>query len=362
MENSISVTVNNESHRIVYIGVQYGDEDLWLSIADEKQLAWISFDQDACIKKIDEGTAETPTKFDWNMIQYCSQQKQGIRMYVADQPLTGDPLDPMTTNFSYDKVEMGWNAIWNITNVDFFSIPMQLEGNNQKVGYKNNVSRSDVFKQLSLMPSPYNSLVGAEFINDPDLAGIIRYLSPVLYINSPFDQQLKDCFQNAITTGLPLLNDCQESFTYGDYTLSNFSVTVENDIKVDIKTNSTDTEATYTLSNINTVGVAGNIISVTPDDDAGETAAELIAAAIERGVLYDPKLWGQSGGSNHGFPADYYQDSLQNTNEYNHYAKVLHEFSICGLAYAFPFDDTFLQAPTIQFNEGDHATITIMRF
>ncbi|WP_299113987.1 beta-1,3-glucanase family protein [uncultured Winogradskyella sp.] len=362
MENCISVTVKNQSGLTMYLAVQYGDKDLWLSIADINALAWQPFNKDTCVKKIDKGTFDTPTTFDWNLIQYCNQQEEKVRMYVANMPLTGESFDPMATTFLYDIVEMGWNTTWNITNVDFFCFPMQLEGNNEKVGYKDKLTRADIFNDLAQMPEPFRNLFVIEMLDDEELAIILRYLSPSLYINAPFSDELNSCFQEAITTGMPLLANYDGNFTYGDYTLSNFRITAENDIIVDIKTKSTNVEATYTLSNINTIGVAGNIIISSPDDSAGKTAAVLIAAAVERGVLYNPELWGQSGGSNQGLPKDYYQNNLSNCNQYNYYAKVLHDNSFCGLSYTFPYDDIFLQAPKIQFNEGDHAIITIMPF
>ena len=359
MTHCISVTVCNQSGQAMYIAVQHSTEDLWLSIKDPNELAWIPFNADTCVKEIETGTLGTPSTFDWNLTPYCSQQNQGVRMYVAETTFTDEILDPMTCPFIYDKVEMGWDAIWDITNVDFFSIPMQLEGNNQSVGFIDGLTRKDILHDLAKMPEPYKNL------NAYSKEGtILRYLSPVQYINPDNSGQLNDCFQTAITNGLPLLGAYKGTFTYGDYTMSNFCVTAENNMTLDITTNSDseNTKATYTLSNINTIGVAGNNMIPSPSDAAGHTAAALIAAVIERGVLYNPSLWGQNGGANKGYPKGYYLDSSDNGNEYNQYAKVLHANSLCGLSYAFPFDDMFQQAATIQFNKGDHATITIMPF
>ncbi|MCH2177113.1 MAG: beta-1,3-glucanase family protein, partial [Lentisphaeria bacterium] len=59
---------------------------------------------------------------------------------------------------------------------------------------------------------------------------------------------------------------------------------------------------------------------------------------------------------------NYYKNSTENADQYHHYAKVLHSHAIGGLAYAQSYDDVFHQDASIEFNDGDEATITIMPF
>ena len=145
---TISVTVQNNSAETLYIALNRADGP-WLEALSGTP-AWNKAPKSiaACNQEIAAGDS-----FSFKFPQYDSGV--GCRMYVAETVITEAP-DLATADFIYDKVEMGWNAIWNLTNVDFLAIPMQLSSGGVAVGYRSDVSREDMMGFLDAMPTPYN--------------------------------------------------------------------------------------------------------------------------------------------------------------------------------------------------------------
>ncbi|MBN2586694.1 MAG: hypothetical protein JXA64_01260 [Candidatus Fermentibacteraceae bacterium] len=57
-------------------------------------------------------SAGTGTSFPFSFPEYTTGY--GSRMYIGNTAFEGEP-DLATYEHVYDKVEMGWNAVWNIT-------------------------------------------------------------------------------------------------------------------------------------------------------------------------------------------------------------------------------------------------------
>jgi len=67
----------------------------------------------------------------------------GCRMYLGESAFTGLP-DLATYLHVYDKVEMGWNAIWYLTYVDFVEMPLRMASGGQTVGFEGTVTRQAI--------------------------------------------------------------------------------------------------------------------------------------------------------------------------------------------------------------------------
>lgn len=344
----ISVRVQNNSGKTLYIALHRADGP-WLGGINGTTQTWTStFDQSNCVREIASGN---PFSFD-----FPEYNAAGCRMYISVEKLTGVP-NLTTAQFTYDKVEMGWNATWNQTSVDFFAIPLQLSVNGgSPVGFKDSVTRSSIFTALAATPAPYNTFMYPTN-SKPE---IYRYFSPAMassLTKPPWNYNLQDCLGQAIRKGLPLLAQYSETFNYGGFNMSNFRAVGTDGLTV------TCNNETITLSGINSATAFSNAIKPEPSDDAGLKVAGIIGCALNRGVLYDPTKWGENGGTNQGYPEDYYVKSeLQNASQFNYYAQVLHDNSLDGKCYGQSYDDFFNQAAAISVNGGDSVTIKILPF
>lgn len=353
----ISVTVQNNSGQTLYIGLNRADGP-WLDLT-ASPTTWVSdFDQSTCVQEIASGQ---PYSFDFP--EYDSGK--GCRMYVSEQDLTGAP-NLATATYIYDKVEMGWNAIWNLTNVDFLGFPMQLIANGQIVGYREGVARENLFDVLNNMPVPYNSF---KFTNEQGNV-VYRFFSPQQMTSA----DLQGCLDNAISTGLPELvayfqNNPGFSFNYGGYVMSEFAQPSSGELTLRVVQQTQGVNEMVTLTEITTKNVvSGEIVyqpNVDPDDPGTQAAAKaagLISTCLNRGVIANPAQWGDSGQNNCGTPWFYYKNLPSNANEYNHYSLTLHNYSIDGKCYALSYDDFFHQDSSIQVNGGGEVTINILPF
>jgi hypothetical protein len=137
----------------------------------------------------------------------------------------------------YDKVEMGWDAIWNLPNVDFFAFPMRIEGNSSKVGYIDGTTRTTMMPAMSDTPAPYSKL------RHPTTGTALRYFGPGMYYASD-PGILEDCFGEAIITELPELAKFTGTFDYGDFKISDIKTAGTNSILLKVNGN------TYKMDNI----------------------------------------------------------------------------------------------------------------
>ena len=268
--NCISVTVQNTSAETLYIGLNRAD-NLWLSGLNSNAQSWVEkFDQATCVKEMAANKSYT---FDFP--EYDTGV--GCRMYISAKTLTGVP-NLTTDQFIYDKVEMGWNATWNQTSVDFFAIPLQLSVNNEAaVGYKSDVTRAAILSELAQTPAPYNTF---QFPTDgkPE---IYRYFSPAMASSMtapPWQYDLKDCLGEAISVGLPLLANYSGTFNYGGFQMSNFAVDGTNGLTV------TCNSEKITLSDIDSAKSFSNTLDPNPNDAAGQKVAGIIGCALNWGI------------------------------------------------------------------------------
>ncbi|MFT5778172.1 MAG: hypothetical protein ACI837_001128 [Crocinitomicaceae bacterium] len=344
MSNSITVNLKNESGQALYICVNRADGP-WLSLSAATP-SWVdTFDQSTCVIEVPSGTKAAPGLLTWQFLEYAAE---GARMYIGEAKFDGIP-NLVLYDKIYDKVEMGWNAIWNLTNVDFFAFPMRIEGNSAKVGYVDGSTRTSLMTAMDGTPAPYKNL------KFPTTGTALRYFGPGMYYAGD-PKILEDCFGEAILKGLPELAKFTGTFDYGGFVMSDIKTTGSNSIS--LKVNGTP----YTMDNITTITAAGNTIVCSPNNAAGQKAAAVIGAAISRGVLYDPSLWGASGGGNAGYPKKYYQNTPLNGNQWHQYSAVLHDNAIDNLAYGSSFDDIFHQDSSIHFDGGDTVSIIVMPF
>ncbi len=344
----ISVVLVNNSGESLYVIINRAD-NFWLKNIGDSSSWTTSFDASDCMVSVEAGNS-----LSFAFPEYSSGF--GCRMYLGDTAFAGAP-NLATYQHIYDKVEMGWNATWNLTCVDFIAIPMQLESGGVTVGFKGTVTRQSLMQALEAMPGPYSN-----FCLRGSGGDIVRFFSPKQFMNNP--DSLQDCLGAAISVGLPLLASAEipgGEFTYGAFSYSDINLVGDNGLTAlcDVGGSS----VTVTLDSISTMTVVGNTIPYTPSDSSGATFAGLIGAAVNRGVLYNPAKWGDSTPPNQGLPQYYYQavpDS--NATEFNHYAAVLHENSLDGLCYGHSFDDYFMQDASLTVNSGDNVTITVLPF
>lgn len=342
--NAISVAVQNNSGQSLFIGLNRADGP-WLGGLNGATQTWTpAFDQQTCVKEITAGSL-----FACNFPSYDSGV--GCRMYISEQTLTGAP-DLATAKFIFDMIEMGWNAVWNQTSVDFFAIPLQLSLNGgAPVGYQDGVTRQSIFKALAATPAPYNTF---KFSSD-DQSKIYRYFAPGKASTIP-GYDLGDCLAGAIATGMPLLQQYTGTFDYGGFNMSNFKQVSSTSMTA------TCNGETITLTDINSANAFLNSLKISPNDDGGKKVAGIIGCALNRGVLYDPTLWGESGGANNGFPQNYYVKATQNQSQFNYYAQALHDQALHKKCYAQSYDDFFNQEAAFTANGGDSVKITILPF
>lgn len=352
LKDQITLSVYNESSLPLYIAIKRADslDGPWLghlSYTYGSQI-WVNdFDQSSCVLEIPHGD-----EFSVNFPKYDTGY--GCRMYISVEKLTGAP-DLATAKFIYDKVEMGWNATWNQTSVDFFAIPIQLSVNGGlPVGFKSGVTRSSIITALQAMPAPYKTFMYP--LNETNPSEIYRYFSPAK-ASSMSGYKIDDCLGKAIEAGMKLIANYNGTFDYGGFKMSDFAKLGPDSLKA------TCNAKTITLSGITSPNAFSNSILPSPNDAAGQKVAGIIGCALNRGVLWDPTKWGENGGQNNGYPQYYYVKSkIQNHFQFNYYAQVLHNNSIDGKCYAQSYDDFFHQDASISVNGGDSAVITVLPF
>lgn len=286
-------------------------------------------------------------------------------MFISEQALTGPP-DLTTAKFVYDKVEMGWNAIWNQTSVDFFGIPVQLQaGQSNPVGYKDSATRHSIFQALLAMPNPYNQFVYPVGATDP--SEIYRMFSPskaMSMTGAPWSYpSVNGLLEQAIDSGLPTLAGV--TFNYGGFVMNFQSASRSaRTVTLSVTDSNGQNPETTLLSSIDSAHAFADTIKWDPStgDGGGAKAAGLIGAVINRGVLDDSTHWGESGGANRGLPQYYYLKSQGNSGEFNYYSQCLHDFAIGKLCYAISYDDFFHQDASISPTPEEWVRITVLPF
>jgi hypothetical protein len=330
-EEVIRVKVVNNYGLPIYVMVHHNNGTTpWLSISGTNS-KWVTpynlTTCEACIQSGDDIEFEYPEP---------DAGADGPRIVFSEHTFDNGQYPNLESyQYIYDKIETNWGpgAIWNTTCVDFFAIPIQITVNTDSVGFHSSVTRANLMEELKSLPAPYSNL------NYMDL----RFFSP-----SKHPEKVPNLLSDAIPTGLPLLvnKTCTWNWTY------TISSTTSNSLVAACG-------GEVTLSSIISSSVLACTIDFSHSGDvpggADANLAGMVGAAANRGVLYDPDLWGD--------PSKYYENNPLNHNQFNEYSRILHQCSIDSLCYAFPYDDNHNQHSGVVPNSSgtiSPVTITIL--
>ncbi|HEX3784859.1 MAG TPA: beta-1,3-glucanase family protein [Pseudonocardiaceae bacterium] len=220
----------------------------------------------------------------------------------------------------------------NTTMVDMFSIPLAIELNGtsqQTTGTLVAGGRDAIFSGIAAQ-SDFGQLV---------LGNGLRVLAPGhgidagLFSSTYFDSYVDQVWSNYASNSL---NVTINSTTYAGQ--------VSGDSLV--FTNGGGTFARPTTSDI--FYCAGALAP--PAGNAGPVAADL-GAAFNRSTLLSDSNQPDTN------PADFYQNSVT-----NHYSRIIHENTVDGKAYGFPFDDVGSFASYVQDGSPTSMTVTLTPF
>ncbi len=268
--------------------------------------------------------------------------------------LTGIPS--LTSTQIWDFFEYNTGGTWDISAVDAVGIPMALEFKTRQTGWRD-VGRDFIMEKFANLPSPFNS-PGAII---KDGSTIVRALAPTHYL--PDNTTV---LNNAMDVGFPFWNNLGGlSISSGPWTFTDFSWD-SSSRSLSFKSNGTPFTigggtGLNAFSSINVISTA----MTEPNNAAGRFIA-LIETAINRGVLYNPRLWGQNDktfGGIAGFPWNYYQDiEGSNANQYNRYSETVHQWSINGRNYGLAHDDLYKRSSSITIPAGEPVILHIWKF
>lgn len=295
---------------------------------------------------------------------------QNAFQYINDNPDTLAYMafpDMETDTYLFDKFEagltIGFPGVWNITAVDFVAIPMQLSANGQTVGFKNGVTASGLYSMLNQLGKPYNQ---GDSIFPNSASKSYRFFSPanITSATTALDSQ--------ISTQAPII-DGSAIIQYGNYVFSNLSGTYSYDSTGNVigtisayytcSTCSVNEPRFIQVNDVTTVNSFAGIIVGAPNSVSSDSLAQIqlgaiVSAAICRGILAQPKLWGDivHNTSNCPYPWNYYPSGVQ----CDLYSKVIHQYSIDSKNYGFPYDDYFGDEAGFTVLPGDQVQVTIL--
>jgi hypothetical protein len=387
----VAVTFNNNYGRDMVIAMAQGGD----TTQNVTQMAWLCYNADSgsyywnvpsnpqsnadlqpYIFNIDSGQTLTI-----NVPQYAANV--GFRCLVADTAFKNNALDTLVTSssstpymafpnmlsatYTFDKFEAGLTigspGVWNITAVDFLAVPMQLEMGSTRVGFKDGVTAQGIFGLLGALPPAYS----AGGTTAPNTATTTyRFFAPA-NMNTTASSTALD---SQIIYGLNSLGSYSGAITYGNFTFSNFFAggTAGSPAQGTLSCVYTNaamgvtTPDTIQVNNISTqTCFAGTITG--PDaasTNSGKAEIELgalLSAVTCRGVLGNPALWGGiTGIPNCPAPWNYYPTD----STFDQYAYIIHQYSIGGKNYAFPYDDYFSEEAGFTVVAGDSVTVNML--
>ncbi len=258
------------------------------------------------------------------------------------------PTDP-NYNIIFDKFEFTYNLnktiFCNTTSVDFFGLPItaKLIGNkSQTVG--TSVSRSQVFKAFQGIP-PFNSLIRT--VDNTQL----RILAPQkdsAFDSTYFDPYILQSWQQYKERSLTLQPLPYNGATYistgrvDAHNVFNFVTMPGNTQHTIQKPTSTDVFGCDGVFNPTGSGLYQII-----DGDIKNQ----VSSALNRTILLN------SNSSTWCDASKYYLNSIT-----NYYAKILHQLSINGKSYAFPYDDKCEQSSTLVDTLATQIMLTLTAF
>jgi Beta-1,3-glucanase len=235
---------------------------------------------------------------------------------------------------NYGSSNAGQNSLFiNTTQVDMFSLPITITissptGGTQTVGLLNG-SRSAIFSAFQADPVLKNLIVGNNLrILAPD-HGIDSGLIPSTYLDAYINQVWSYYQSNTISLnaggGIWSGNVSNGTFVF--------------------------TQGRQTLSVAQPTGsqVFGCALQITGSQ--GGAIAPALCAGLNRGTLIDGAA-----------QPDYNAADFYNVTPTNMYAKIIHQYSINGKAYAFPYDDAGDFSSTLAPINPTTVTITLSSF
>ncbi len=268
--------------------------------------------------------------------------------------------DLLTAPFVFDKFEAGLTTgvpgIWNITAVDFFALPMQLSSKKGTVGYKDGVTTIGLWEKLWALPAPYSS-GGKVGPNSGD--NIYRFFSPG-HLGGLADKAL----DGQISTGLGELPGNTTTVNYGNYVYSSFEASSLGGKGGVVGTVTCDVVSQPKPVTVNDVtsknAFAGTIVGDRSNAAVQVGLGAILSAAICRGVLGQPKKWGDIVHANTNCPTpwNYYPADVES----DAYSRLVHQYSIDGKNYGFPYDDYFGDEAGFTVLPGDEVSLTILPF
>ena len=247
----------------------------------------------------------------------------------------------------------GAPAVWlDITNVDFFSTPIQLilSGTNPSGSYLESKGsmksgRDSVFTEFcnETEGTVFSGLVVTGSTGNIRILGPQHGISAGVIPTSYWDSYVAAMWKLYATDVLTVTASSYGTYT-GNTTLGQL-----------IMTNIANSAETHTFLEpgpglaADIFGCAGTLAA--PNDARGAIAA-VIGAAINRSTILE----------NPNQPDCEVSDYYQLTGSTNLYASVLHKFYVDGTTYAFPFDDVCNGSSTLSCTTPEAATIILSTF
>ncbi|MCQ4574105.1 MAG: beta-1,3-glucanase family protein [Candidatus Brocadiales bacterium] len=349
--SSNTLSIDNQSGKVLYISVKRADNNKWLDFSTNPP-TWGSTTLGPNNRHKITGSTDSISLIDPGI-------KSG-NVFVTTFVPTGVPS--LTSTQIWDFFEYNTGGIWDISAVDAVGIPMALEFKTRKTGWRD-IPRDFIMGKFVNLPSPFNS-PGA-IIRDGGT--IVRALAPTQAGNKNYLPSNTTVLDNAMDVGFPqfITNSQGLSISSGQWTFTDFSWD-SSSRSLSFKANGTKFTigggtGKNAFSSINVISTA----MTEPNNAAGRFIA-LIETAINRGVLYNPRLWGQNDktfGGIAGFPWNYYQDiEGSNANQYNRYSETVHQWSINGRNYGLAHDDLYKRSSSITIPPGEPVILHIWKF
>ena len=344
---------------------QHSDEDIYFGIIGEKSGKWGYLNPDGSWQEAPPESQKVNVPFfklsDRKSLNLSPPIISGRCWISIGQPLTvplwnsgfvGPAFNAETDpNYSiiFDKFEFTYNIdqtlYCNTTSVDFFGLPITatvIGNKTQSVGMS--ASRSEIFKAFQATP-PFDSLIRTA--GDTQL----RILAPqkdAAFPQNYFDAYIDQCWQQYQSQSLTLQPLPFDGSTY----ISEGRVDGNNVFNfVTTPGNTTHTITKPTSDNVfgcdGVFNPTGSDLSRIIDGDIKNQ----VSAALNRTIFLnnDSSTWCDA--------SKYY---LHSTTHY--YAKILHELSIDGKSYAFPYDDKCEQSSTIVDTSPQEIVLTLTSF
>jgi len=377
MSSTVQLTINNNSGKDLVIAFLQGG----LPGQTADQLKWLLFTDAITLPIVTEWQVPSTPKSNADLAPFMLDVSSGtsvtvgvpsyselvgFRCLVSETAYKTDAMQVLgTTNYmafpnlttapyAFDKFEAGLTegtpGIWNITSVDFLSIPMQLTKGAETVGYKVGVTAAGMNALLAQLEAPYGT-GGSIAPNTPEKT--VRFFSPQHIAGAT------TCLDSAITTGLPQLEGSISTVKYGTDEFSNFrNATSGGSPVVGAITCTSALAGEITVSDISTAKAFAGTIGLNGPNNSTVVFGALVAAAMCRGVLGHPEKWGDINYPNTqcSTPWNYYPAGTES----DAYSKMIHAYSIGGKNYGFSYDDYFGDEAGYNVLPGESVSLNIL--